>query len=74
MRAIYLDYNATTPIDPAVAAEMRPFLEGGLEGGFGNPSSSHEYGRAANEAVREARASVARLLGSSADEVVFTGG
>ncbi|MHB9092553.1 MAG: cysteine desulfurase family protein, partial [Chloroflexota bacterium] len=51
-----------------------PFLEGGLEGGFGNPSSSHEYGRAANEAVREARASVARLLGSSADEVVFTGG
>ncbi|MDA8217899.1 MAG: cysteine desulfurase family protein [Dehalococcoidales bacterium] len=74
MRTIYLDYNATTPIAPAVAEAMRPFLEGGLEGGFGNPSSSHEYGRAAHEAVDRARALVAGLLACSPEEIVFTGG
>ncbi|MHB1131104.1 MAG: cysteine desulfurase family protein [Chloroflexota bacterium] len=74
MRAIYLDYNATTPIDPDVAAAMRPLLEGGPEGIFGNPSSSHEYGRAAHEAVAEARSRVAHLLGSGPEEIVFTGG
>lgn len=74
MRTIYLDYNATTPVAPAVAEAMRPFLEGGLEGGFGNPSSSHEYGRAAHEAVDRARALVAGLLACSPEEIVFTGG
>ncbi len=74
MNPIYLDYNATTPLDPAVAEAMAPFLVPGLEGHFGNPSSSHPYGRDAHEAVEEARAQVASLLGSAPDEVVFTGG
>ncbi|MHB1131553.1 MAG: cysteine desulfurase family protein [Chloroflexota bacterium] len=74
MTAVYLDYNATTPIDPAVAEAMRPFLEGGLEGAFGNPSSSHEYGRAAHEAVARARSLVAGLLACSPEEIIFTGG
>src|SRR5215472_16481904 len=65
---IYLDYNATTPIDPAVVAAMRPYLEGQ----FGNPSSSHVYGQTAKEAVERARAQVAALLGCAPEEVVFT--
>ncbi len=67
---IYLDYNATTPIDPQVADAMRPFLDGN----FGNPSSGHAMGRTARTAVEAARASVADLLGASADEIVFTSG
>lgn len=67
---IYLDYNATTPIDPAVAAAMRPYLEGG----FGNPSSSHWYGTEARKAVEEARAAVARLIGAGLTDIVFTSG
>ena len=67
---IYLDYNATTPIDPEVAAAMRPFLEGG----FGNPSSAHWYGTQARAAVEAARESVARLIGAAPDEIVFTSG
>jgi len=67
---IYLDYNATTPIAPEVAAAMRPFLEGF----FGNPSSSHPYGIAARRAVERARAQVAELLGCFPDEVIFTSG
>jgi len=74
MSAIYLDYNATTPIDPKVAEAIRPCLMPGLAGIFGNPSSSHEYGRKAHAAVDEARAQVARLLGCRPEEVVFTGG
>jgi cysteine desulfurase len=71
---IYLDYNATTPLDPAVVAAMRPFLEGRFEGQFGNPSSGHIYGQAAKHAVDGARAQVAALLGCAPDELVFTGG
>lgn len=67
---IYLDYNATTPIDPAVADAMRPFIEEK----FGNPSSGHALGRAAREAVEAARVSVGSLIGASADEIVFTSG
>jgi cysteine desulfurase len=67
---IYLDYNATTPLDPAVLAAMRPYLEQH----FGNPSSSHAYGQAARAGVVAARAQVAALLGCAPDEVVFTGG
>ncbi len=74
MKPIYLDYNATTPLDPAVVEAMSPYLVPGLEGHFGNPSSSHPYGRDAHQAVEEARARVASLLGSAPDEVVFTGG
>lgn len=67
---VYLDYNATTPLDPAVVAAMRP----SLEQHFGNPSSGHAYGHAAREAVERARAQVASLLGCAPDEVTFTSG
>jgi cysteine desulfurase len=67
---IYLDYNASTPVDPTVAAAMRPFLEQA----FGNPSSGHWASAAAKAALDKARADVAALLGCEADEVVFTSG
>jgi cysteine desulfurase len=70
MRPIYLDYNATTPVDPAVREAMLPYLQRD----FGNPSSAHPYGKAAHDAVDRARRQVADLLGAQADEVVFTGG
>jgi cysteine desulfurase NifS/selenium donor protein len=67
---IYLDYNATTPIDPAVAEAMLPFLHRH----FGNPSSSHPYGVAARQAVETARRQVAELLGARPEEILFTSG
>jgi cysteine desulfurase len=67
---IYLDYNASTPIDPRVAAVMRPLLDGP----FANPSATHPGGRAAKVLLDRARAQVADLLGSSPDEIVFTSG
>ena len=67
---IYLDNNATTQIATEVFGAMRPFLEGS----FGNPSSAHAAGREAREAVEDARESVARLLGASSTEIVFTSG
>ena len=70
MRPIYLDYNASTPIDPLVAAAMRPFLEDH----FGNPSSGHWAAAGAKAAIEDARSNVAQLLGAEADEVVFTSG
>jgi cysteine desulfurase len=70
MTPIYLDYNATTPVDPAVVEAMLPYLQSN----FGNPSSTHAYGRCAHDAVDRARAEVAGLLGSQRDEIVFTGG
>jgi cysteine desulfurase len=70
MARIYLDYNASTPIDPAVAAAMRPFLEGD----FGNPSSGHWASAPAKAALEEARGQVAALLGAESDEIVFTSG
>jgi cysteine desulfurase len=73
MNPIYLDYNATTPIAPEVAEAMRPYLEGGLAGGFGNPSSAHAYGQRSHAAVDEARAHIAQILGCEAGEIVFTG-
>lgn len=72
MNAIYLDYNATTPVDPEVFAAMRPFLEGGLEGAFGNPSSGHAFGARAHAGAEEARRQVASLLGAAPEEIVFT--
>lgn len=67
---IYLDYNATTPLDPAVVEAMQPYLA--LH--FGNPSSSHLYGRAAHEAADRSRRQVARLLLCDPSEIIFTGG
>jgi cysteine desulfurase len=69
-RRIYLDFNASTPIAPDVAEAMRPFL---CEH-FGNPSSGHWAGQPAREAVENARAGVAQMLGCQAAEVVFTSG
>ena len=68
-RPIYLDYNATTPIAPEVFEAMRPYLEQQ----FGNPSSGHAYGHVANEAVQNARVSLASLLGCGPEQIVFTG-
>jgi cysteine desulfurase len=70
MQPIYLDYNATTPIDPAVLDAMLPYLREH----FGNPSSTHEYGKRAHDAIDIARAQVASLIGATPDEIVFTGG
>lgn len=66
---IYLDYNATTPVDPRVLEVMLPWLKDG----FGNPSSDHVYGHRAKAAVADARAQVAALIGARPEEVVFTG-
>jgi cysteine desulfurase len=73
MNPIYLDYNATTPIDPRVAEAIQPFLVDGLAGIFGNPSSSHFYGQRAHQAVDESRAQLAGLLDCAPEEIVFTG-
>ena len=70
MPAIYLDYNATTPIDLAVLDAMQPYL---CEH-FGNPSSMHTYGKTAHAAIDRARAQVAGLIGAQPEEIVFTSG
>ncbi len=67
---IYLDYNATTPIDTEVAAAILPYITEM----FGNPSSVHQYGLQAKKAVEEARHHLATLLNCFPDEVVFTSG
>ena len=70
MRQIYLDYNATTPVAPSVVEAMKPYLEDH----YGNPSSSHAFGRAAKEAIEDARARIANLLSCDRDEIVLTCG
>ncbi len=70
MKPIYLDYNATTPVAPEVVKEMKPYLEEH----FGNPSSSHYYGRIAKQALEKARMRVASLLNTEPKEIVFTSG
>src|SRR5689334_7392933 len=68
---IYLDYNASTPVDAAVGAAMRPFLEEA----FGNPSRNGHWASApAKAALDRARAEVAALLGATPEEIVFTSG
>ena len=71
---IYLDWNATTPLDPAVREAMLPWLGAAEPARFGNASSRHEYGRQARAAVDEARARVAAAVGAHATEVIFTSG
>ena len=70
MADIYLDYNATTPIDPLVAEAMLPYVHGL----FGNPSSGHSFGQEARRGVDQARAQVSSLLGCDADDLIFTSG
>jgi cysteine desulfurase NifS/selenium donor protein len=70
MEPIYLDFNATTPLDRAAAAEMRLYIDEE----FGNPSSSHSFGIRARQAVELARKRIASLLNCSPDEIVFTSG
>ncbi len=67
---IYLDYNATTPIDSSVAEAMLPYIYQH----FGNPSSGHEFGVKAKVGVEKARGQIADLLGAAQDELVFTSG
>jgi len=69
MKQIYLDYAATTPADPEVVQAMLPYFHKA----FGNPSAIYSYGQEAKNAVEEARAKVARLIGARDDEIVFTG-
>ncbi|MBI4582905.1 MAG: cysteine desulfurase [Planctomycetes bacterium] len=70
MRPIYLDYNATTPVHPQVAA----FMNRVLFTLFGNPSSAHAEGREAHDLIEEARAEAARALGARPREIIFTSG
>jgi len=70
MQRIYLDHNATTPVDPAVLEAMLPFLSGE----FGNASSIHSFGQRARAAVETAREQVAALINARPQEIVFTSG
>ena len=70
MHPIYLDHNATTPVDPEVLRAMLPFLREE----YGNPSSAHALGKRARDAVEAARVEVAALIGAQPREIVFTSG
>ena len=73
MKTVYLDYAATTPVDPFVAEQMANCLT--LDGVFGNPASrSHRFGWQAEEAVEKARLQVAQLIGASNRDIVWTSG
>ncbi|MFA7269240.1 MAG: cysteine desulfurase family protein [Sterolibacterium sp.] len=69
---VYFDNNATTPLDKRVLEAMLPYLSD--QAGFGNPSSRHDYGRRARQAIDEARQQVAAAAGADPTEVVFTSG
>lgn len=72
IQAIYLDYAATTPIDPRVATKMAQYLT--RDGSFGNPASTHVFGLAAKAAVDAARAQLADLIQANPQEIVWTSG
>ena len=65
---VYLDYNATTPVDPEVVKEMIPYIESH----YGNPSSSYSIGRSNKEAIEKARGQVAELISCEPEEIYFT--
>ena len=70
-KKIYLDYQATTPVDPEFLKKMMPFFSEQ----FGNPhSNNHEFGRSANNAVEEARENIAKLINAETNEIIFTSG
>jgi len=69
-RPIYLDYNATTPVDESVLEAMLPFFRQH----YGNPNSEHAYGWAADEAIKQARERTARLIGATPKTITFTSG
>ena len=73
-RTIYFDYNATTPLDPAVRDAMLPFLGGGVGEIWGNPSSVHHVGRKARALLDDARDRAAKFLGAKPSEIIFTSG
>ena len=70
MRKVYLDNNATTPIDPEVFEAMSPYLKDY----FGNPSSAHQFGRSVKADMDEAREKIAELLNASPSEIIFCSG
>ncbi len=70
MKKVYLDYNATTPIDPRVLEEMMPYLTEY----YGNPSSIHFFGRKGKEALDKAREQVSLLISANPKEIIFTSG
>ncbi len=67
---IYMDYNATTPVDSRVLEEMLPYFISD----FGNPASSHQFGKKISQVVENARSQVAELIGAEKKEIVFTSG
>ncbi len=70
-KKIYLDYQATTPVDPQILKKMMPYFNEN----FGNPhSNNHEFGRQANDVVDEARLNIAKLINAKKEEVIFTSG
>src|SRR5262245_61659105 len=70
MKRVYLDWNATAPLDSRVLDRMMPYLREQ----FGNPSSLHEPGRASKRAIEDSRESVARAIGADPKEVIFCSG
>ena len=70
MKPIYLDHNGTTPVDPQVTEALLPYLTEH----FGNPSSSHIYGKTARAGIEAAREQVAQMLGCTPAQLVFTSG
>ncbi len=68
--SVYLDHNATTPLSPEALEVMMPYMTGL----YGNPSSVHRYGRLTRDALEQARAQVAALVGAQPAEVIFTSG
>ncbi|HLU10137.1 MAG TPA: aminotransferase class V-fold PLP-dependent enzyme, partial [Oceanobacillus sp.] len=69
-RLVYLDHSATTPTDPRVVDAMLPYFTEH----YGNPASAHGFGRKAEQAVEDARETIARLLNCKPSEIVFTSG